>query len=327
LNHEQVIIIGAGPCGLSAAIALQNIGIQPLVIEKEMLAHSIYQYPTYMYFFSTSELLEVGGVPFTTPNEKPSRVEALNYYRQVAKQHQIRIHAYEEVLSVHPTHPGFELQSITRFGESRSYSAERVIIATGYFDNPNHLGIPGEDLSKVSHFFREAHPYMGMNVAIIGGNNSAIDAALELLRVDAKITVVYRKHQYSPTIKPWVLPIFQSAVEKGRIQMIFDSQVIRITQTAIEVRHNSNQQTVALPNDFVLALTGFRPDRDFLNAIGVTMDKDSDKPMFDPATMETNVNGLYVAGVIASGRDANEVFIETGRFHGRLIAEHILTQR
>lgn len=324
MQKEQIIIIGAGPCGLSAAIALQQIGLHPLIIEKEMIVGSIYRYPTYMQFFSTPELLEIGGLPFTTPNEKPSRAEALSYYRQAAKHHKLRINTYEEVLSVTPANPGFIVQSRTRFGESKTYAADRVVIATGYFDNPNRLGIPGEDLFKVSHFFRESHPYTGMNVAIIGGNNSAIDAAMELHRVDANVTVVYRKREYSSNIKPWVLPTFRSLVDKGRIRMIFGARVTRITEKSIEVAQDDQSRT-ELPNDFVLALTGFRPDRDFLTAIGVEIDPETEKPIVNPETMETNIPGLYIAGVIASGTNANEVFIETGRFHGDLIARHLLS--
>lgn len=325
MQQEQVIIIGAGPCGLAAAIALQNIGLRPLIIEKEMIVRSIYLYPTNMQFFSTAELLEIGGVPFNTPNEKPTRAEALVYYRNVAKHHNLRIHAYERVIAVQPTGNAFIVRSVTKSGENREYRAGRVVIATGYFDNPNLLGIPGEDLSKVSHFFREAHPYTGMNVAIIGGNNSAVDAALELLRVDAKVTVIYRGPDYSPNIKPWVLPVFRSMVDKGRIRMLFRSRVVRISEGWIEVA-GPDGRTDRLDNDFVLALTGFRPDRSFLTAIGVEMDAETDKPRINPETMETNVPGLYIAGVVASGREANEVFIETGRFHGDLIAKHIASQ-
>jgi len=194
-------------------------------------------------------------------------------------------------------------------------------VATGYFDNPNMLGIPGEDLPKVSHFFREAHPYTGTRTAIIGGNNSAIDAALELMRTGAEVTVIYRGETYSGNIKPWVLPTFRSMVEQGRIRMMFRSQVTRINPDSIVVTTPDGE--VVLPNDFVLALTGFRPDRKFLEHTGVEMDDESDRPVYDPETMETNVKGLYVAGVVASGRNANEIFIESGRFHGHLIAEHI----
>lgn len=323
MQREQVIIVGAGPCGLSAAAYLLQNGVNPLIIEKAAIVNSIYQYPTQLQFFSTPELLEIGGIPFTTPNDKPYRVEALSYYRQVVKHHQIRIHTYEEVVEVTAADEGFDVRSHTRTGQTNHYHADKIILATGYFDNPNRLGILGEQLPKVSHFFREPHPYMGLDVAIIGGSNSAIDAALELTRVDARVTVIYRKSEYSRHIKPWVLPGFKSKVDKGLIRMLFNSRVTRITETAIEVTNELTGTSELQRNDFVFALTGFRPNRQFLAAIGVQLDPVTEKPIVNPDTMETNIPGLYIAGVIASGADANEVFIETGRFHGKLIADHL----
>ncbi|MCQ6560116.1 YpdA family putative bacillithiol disulfide reductase [Paenibacillus mendelii] len=322
MTDEQIIIIGAGPCGLAAAIELQAVGVDALIIEKRNVVHSISQYPTYMHFFSTPELLEIGGIPFTTANDKPSRIEALNYYRNVALRRQVRINAYEAVTSITPLAGGmYELTSLNRHGEQLSYQAKAVVIATGYFDHPNELGIPGEDLDKVSHFFREAHPYTGMKVAIIGGSNSAIDAALELERVGAHATVVYRGEQYSKSIKPWVRPSFESLVNKGRIDMRFSSRVIAIDSRSVTIE--SPEGTVQIDNDFVLALTGFHPDRAFLTSIGVTIEPEG-YPTFNENTMETNVPGIYLAGVVASKREANEIFIETGRFHGRKIAAHLI---
>ncbi|WP_373229280.1 YpdA family putative bacillithiol disulfide reductase [Cohnella sp.] len=322
---ENVIIIGAGPCGLSAALELQAIGLDPLLIEKNAVVHSIYQYPTYMQFFSTAELLEIGGIPFTTPNEKPSRREALQYYRDVALRRQLRIHAYESATSLTRNEQGlFRVETTDRFGALRIYEANFVVVATGYFDHPNLLGIPGEELPKVTHFFQEAHPYTGMKVAIIGGSNSAVDAAMELLRVGANITLVYRGESYSPSIKPWVLPLFEGMVRKGRIRMLFASRVIKIGERTVTVQEiKPDSQPFLLENDFVLALTGFRPERTLLTDAGATVDTDSTIPSFNEETMETNVPGLYIAGVIAAGREANEIFIESGRHHGELIAKHI----
>ncbi|MFC3768160.1 YpdA family putative bacillithiol disulfide reductase [Paenibacillus sp. GCM10012303] len=322
---EQVIIVGAGPCGLSAALELQRAGFDPLLIEKQSVVHSIYLYPTYMHFFSTPELLEIGGIPFSTPNEKPTRAEALNYYRNVALRENIRIRSYEQVTGIVRTDDGFRVTSLDKAGRAGSYEAKHVILATGYFDHPNMIGIPGEQLPKVSHFFREAHPYTGMKVAIIGGNNSAVDAAMELIRVGAEVTVVYRRDSISPSVKPWVRPLFDSMVTKGRIRMLFRSRVVAIEETHIVVE--GGDDTTELENDFVLALTGFRPDREFLQSAGIRMEGDPEKPLFDPETMETNVPGLYLAGVIAAGADANEIFIETGRHHGVAITRHILQQR
>ncbi|RXZ81833.1 YpdA family putative bacillithiol disulfide reductase [Paenibacillaceae bacterium] len=320
MQKEQVIIIGAGPCGLSAALELQAIGIDPLIIEKRNIVHSISQYPVYMHFFSSPELLEIGEVPFTTAGDKPSRLEALNYYRTIALRRQVRIHRFETVTDVQSNEGGFEVQSVNRHGEQLSYTADKIIIATGYFDHPNMLGIPGEQLDKVSHFFRESHPYSGMDVTIIGGSNSAIDAALELERAGAHVTVVYRGEGYSAHIKPWVRPIFESLVNKGRINMRFHSRVVHIDDREVTIEADSGTDKIA--NDFVLALTGFHPDREFLTKIGVVIEPEG-YPYFNEQTMETNVPGIFLAGVVASRREANEIFIETGRFHGRKIAGRI----
>ncbi|MEC0227120.1 YpdA family putative bacillithiol disulfide reductase [Paenibacillus alba] len=319
---EQVIIIGAGPCGLSAAVALQREGLSPLVIEKSSIVNAIYLYPTYLQFFSTPELLEIGGYPFTTPHDKPYRQEALVYYREVARREQLRIQSYEEVVSIEKLEAGFHVQTTNPFGQKKSYTAQHVIVATGYFDHPNLLGIPGEDSPKTTHYYKEAHPYTGTKVAIIGGNNSAVDAAMDLMRVGAEVTVIYRGPHFSANIKPWVRPIFESMVNKGRIHMWFNSQVERIEEHTVLVRKESEH--VTLDNDFVLALTGFRPDRHLLTSIGVTFHEETNAPLVDPETMETNIPGLYVAGVVASSKyDANEIFIESGRLHGLAITKHI----
>jgi thioredoxin reductase (NADPH) len=322
---ENVIIIGAGPCGLSAALELQSIGLNPLLIEKNAVVHSIYQYPTYMHFFSTPELLEIGGIPFTTPNDKPTRREALQYYRDVALRRELRIHAYEGATAITRKEDGlFQVDTADRFGFTRSYEARYVVVSTGYFDHPNLLGIPGEGLSKVSHFFQEAHPYTGMKVTIIGGSNSAVDAAMELLRVGAAVTMVYRGEGYSSSIKPWVRPLFEGMVNKGRIRILFESRVVQIDERSITVQPiQLDQPPIVLDNDFVLALTGFRPERTLLTNAGAEVNADSTIPTFHPETMETNIPGLYIAGVIAAGREANEIFIESGRHHGELIAKHI----
>jgi thioredoxin reductase (NADPH) len=326
LALEEVVIVGAGPCGLSTALELQKLGLNPLIIEKHCIAHSIYLYPTYMQFFSTPDLLEIGGIPFTTPNEKPSRLEALHYYRNAALRSRVRIQSYHSVEAITKNeHGGFQLQLCDRFGTLSITEARYVIVATGYFDHPNLLGIPGEQSSKVSHYYREAHPYSGTMVAIIGGSNSAIDAAMDLLRAGADVTIVYRGDGYSPSIKPWVRPIFESMVNKGRITMLFRSQIVQIDDRTITVRSEGTDRILA--NDFVLALTGFRPDRSLLLSAGVRMDEASTAPVHNPETMETAVDGLFIAGVAASGSDANEVFIETGRLHGGMIARRIAAAR
>ncbi|GIP31544.1 YpdA family putative bacillithiol disulfide reductase [Paenibacillus sp. J2TS4] len=319
---EQVIIIGAGPCGLSAASELKEQGLDPLIIEKGSIVDSIYRYPTFLQFHSTPELLEIGGIPFITPNEKPTRLEGLTYYRTVAERNQLRIRLYEKVLSIHSAEEGFELETEDRLGHVHSYRAKHVIVATGYFDQPNRLGVPGEDLPHVSHYYREAHPYAAMKVAIVGGNNSAVDAALELVRVGAEVTVIYRGAELSPYVKAWVRPLFESMVNKGKIRMLFSSRITEIATRYVTVETEGT--TSRLDNDFVLALTGFRPDRQLLQASGVEVDEETGAPQHNPETMETNVPNLYIAGVIAAGSRANEIFIENGRFHGKSIARSIV---
>ncbi|MGF7050482.1 thioredoxin reductase (NADPH) [Paenibacillus sp. DS2015] len=319
---QDVIIIGAGPCGLSAAIECNRRGLSTHIIEKHHIVRSIYLYPTYMQFFSTAELLEIGDIPFTTPNDKPFRHEALSYYRKVASHYQLNITSYEEAYSIEKHDGLFTVHTRDRRGQELHHEARQVVIATGYFDHPNYIGIPGEDLPKVTHYFREAHPYTGTQVTIIGGSNSAVDAAMELIRVGAEVTMVYRGETISNNIKPWVRPIFEGLVKKGNILLHLNARVTEIRIDSVVVTTNDGQESI-VDNDFVLALTGFHPDRQLLASSGVQLDGDMEKPVFNPDTMESTVPGLYVAGVIASGSNANEVFIESGRWHGRLIAEHI----
>ncbi|ANE47621.1 hypothetical protein SY83_16515 [Paenibacillus swuensis] len=321
---EDIIVIGAGPCGLSAAIELQQAGFRPLIIEKHNIVHSIYLYPTYLQFFSTPELLEIGNIPFTTPHEKPNRQEALAYYRNAAKLHQLRIQSYTEAVAVRKNDTIFEVETIRQNGNKETLKASHVVIATGYFDHPNRLGIPGEDLPNVTHYYREAHPYANMRTLIIGGNNSAVDAAMDLLRVGAEVTIVYRGEQLSAGIKPWVKPLFESMIEKGRIRMLLGSRVVNIEEQTVTV-DIGNSQTEVIASDFVLALTGFRPDRTLLATAGIHLTEGQTVPDYNRDTMETSVPGLYIAGVIASGSNANEIFIESGRHHGKYIAQHLIT--
>lgn len=323
---EDVIIIGGGPCGLSAAIECERLGLSAVIIEKYNIVQSIYLYPTHMQFFSTAELLEIGNVPFSTPNDKPFRYEALAYYRKVAEHFNLRVHNYEEAHTIKCKDDGtFEVHTMNRRGQTVIHEGRNIVVATGYFDHPNYLGIPGEDKDKVTHYFREAHPYAQTRVAIIGGSNSAVDAAMELVRVGAHIDMVYRGSGLSEHIKSWVRPLFESMVQKGRITLHLNARVHEILDDSVRLLHHDGT-TSELENDFVLAMTGFRPDRKLLTSVGVEMSKDMDKPKYDPQTMESSVPGIYVGGVIASGRNANEVFIESGRWHGKYIAEHIVSK-
>lgn len=318
---KDVVIIGAGPCGLAAAIACQRAGLDVLVIEKGPLVHSIYRYPTYMIFHSTPDLLEIGGIPFTTANEKPTRQEALSYYRLVASREQVPVHCYETVTAAEKSADGFVVSTTDRFGEKHRYASRYLVIATGYFDHPNRLQVPGEDLPKVSSFYKEAHPYAGMKVAVVGANNSAVDAALELERAGAEVTVICRGAELSEKVKAWTRPIFESMVKKGRIHIHYKSTVEAISERTIQIR--TEDGVMSLENDFVFTLIGYRPDRTFLQSLGVTSDPQSGVPEHHPETMETNVPGVYIAGVVAAGNHANAIFIENGRHHGEQIARHI----
>lgn len=316
MQHEDCIIVGGGPCGLAAAIALQEIGKSPLIIEKGNIVNSIYHYPTHQTFFSSSEKLEIGEVPFITENLKPKRNQALTYYREVAKRKVIRVNRYEIVTNVEKEKGDFIVAT-----SKGQYSTPYVVIATGYYDHPNYMNIQGENLEKVFHYFKEAHPFFDMDVTVIGGKNSAVDAAIELNKAGARVTVLYRGSEYSKSVKPWILPEFDSLVRNESIQMEFNANVVEIQEKSLIYEVNGIKKEVK--NDFVFAMTGYHPDHRFIKNMGVNIDSESGKPIFDEETMETNVEGIFIAGVIAAGNNANEIFIENGRFHGGLIANSI----
>jgi thioredoxin reductase (NADPH) len=320
-NMEKVIIIGAGPCGLASAIALKKKGIDALIIEKGNIVNSIYHYPTHQTFFSSSEKLEIGGVPFITERQKPRRNQALAYYRNVTERMELRVHSFEKVTSLKKDGPAFEIKTAKYLGKEQQYVAEHVIIATGYYDQPNYMNIPGEDLPKVMHYFKEGHPYYNKNIVIIGGKNSAVDAALELHKAGAKVTVLYRGDGYSKSIKPWILPDFDSLVRKGIINMVFNAHVNKISEEY--VAYTVNDQEYKIENDFVFAMTGYRPNFKLIKEIGVQFNQANGKPIYNEETYETNIKNVFVAGVVAAGNNNNEIFIENGRFHGSKIADVI----
>ena len=317
MESVNAIVVGGGPCGLATAIALQNIGVSSIIIEKGNVVEAIYKYPTHQTFFSTSEKLAIGDVPFIIEGRKPKRNQALVYYREVAKMKKLQVHRYETVERVEKQKDSFVV-----YTSKSTYKTANVIIATGYYDHPNLLGIPGEELPKVSHYFKEGHPYFDTDVVVIGGKNSSIDAALELHKAGARVTVVYRGSEYSSSIKPWILPEFEGLVRSGEINMLFDSHVEVITHEEVRIRQHENM--VDIKNDFVFAMIGYHPDHNFLKNMGVQIDDLSGRPLINESTMESNIENLYIAGVLAAGNNANEIFIENGRFHGELIANSIM---
>lgn len=313
MQMVDAIIVGGGPCGLSAAIELQNIGLNPIVIEKGNVVNAIYHYPTHQTFFSTSEKLAIGDVPFIIEERKPRRNQALVYYREVVKAKNIQVNRFEQVKAVEKLDDYFIVHS-----DKNTYKTPYVIIATGYYDQPNYMNIPGENLPKVFHYFKEAHPYFDTDVCIVGGKNSAVDAALELQKAGARVTVVYRGSTYSPSVKPWILPEFDALIRNGEIAMHFESSLDEIHEDHVVLTVNGEQQKIA--NDFVFAMTGYHPDHQFISKMGVSIDETTGRPTYNAETMETNVENLFIAGVIAAGNNANEIFIENGRFHGGQIA-------
>lgn len=320
MQKEKVIIIGGGPCGMSAAIELQERGFDPLIIERGNIVHSIYRYPTHQQFFSTSEKLSIGGIPFYSPERKPKRNEALVYYRKVAEEKKLRINSFEEVVRVENNNH-FVVETFKR-GERKLYQADYIVAATGYYDSPNSLGVPGESQDHVYHYFHEAHPFYGQKAAIIGGKNSAVDAALELEKAGAEVTVFYRGEDYSKSIKPWILPEFHSLAKNGYIKVIFNADIESISQRTLT--YSVSGTVYEEDADFVFAMVGYHPDHSFLKSMGVNIDMHSGRPEFNDKNMETNIQGIYIAGVIAAGNNANEIFIENGRWHGVNIAEDIL---
>jgi thioredoxin reductase (NADPH) len=322
MQKEKVIIIGAGPCGLASAIALKKKGIDALLIEKGNIVNSIYHYPTHQTFFSSSDKLEIGEIPFITERQKPVRNQALAYYRNVAERMQLRVNAFEEVISLRKNDSEFTIVTEMFSGGKKEYIAKHVIIATGYYDQPNYMNIPGEELPKVMHYFKEGHPYYNKNIVVIGGKNSAVDAALELHKAGANITVLYRGETYSKSIKPWILPDFDSLVKKEIIRMVFNAHVTKITKEF--VYYTVDDKEFKIENDFVFAMTGYRPNFDLIKTIGVQFNKENGKPIYNEETYETNIENVFVAGVVAAGNNNNEIFIENGRFHGEKIANTIV---
>lgn len=317
----DALVVGAGPTGLACGIELQNRGVNTVLVEKGCVVNSIYHYPTNMTFFTTPELLEIGNIPMTSLNEKPNRHEALKYYRRVAEHFKLDVRQYERVDRIDGHDNAFQVLTTDRLGCPHTYNARKVVLATGYYDVPNMLNVPGENLDKVLHYYKEPHPYYNHDVAVIGAKNSAAIAALELWWTGARVTLIHRGPGISDRVKYWIKPNIENRIRNGEIRGYFHSSVVEILQNSIRIATPEGE--ISLKNDFVFALIGYQPDLAFLNAAGITLERETQRPRTDPKTLESERPGIYLAGVIVAGMHTNEIFIENGRFHGKLIAETV----
>ncbi len=320
-SWSDVLVVGAGPTGMACAIEVQKAGFKAILIDKGCVVNSIYRYPTNMVFFTTPELLEIGDIPFTTSLAKPTRLEALEYYRRVAEHFQLHIRQYEWVKTIAGEDGDFRVTATDRHDAIHDYRARKIVLATGYYDLANQLEFPGEDREKVFHYYREPHPNYDTDVVVIGGKNSAAEAALDLWRHGARVTLVHRGSRMHDHVKYWVRPDIENRIKAGEITAHFNSTVQEIGDTWVMLETRGGP--LRLKNDFVFALTGYHPDYDFLRSVGIELATEQLRPVCDPENLESNVAGIYVAGVIVAGSRTNEIFIENGRFHGKLIAAHL----
>ena len=319
--RADVIVIGSGPTGLACAIEVQKAGFSVISVDKGCVVNSLFHYPANMIFFTTPELLEIGDIPFSSANPKPNRLEALEYYRKVAEHYNLDVRQYQRVETVIGGDNHFHITTCDRLGRVYDYGCRKVIVATGYYDRANLMHVPGEDLPKVFHYYREPHPYFDCDVLVVGGKNSAAISALDLWRHGARVTLVHRGPKLHSHVKYWILPDVENRIKNGEITAYFNTTVQEIE--ADYVMLNTGEGEVKIKNDFVFALTGYHPDYEFLRSMGIELSPELCRPVCDPITLESNVPGIYVAGVIVAGSRTNEIFIENGRFHGQQIAAHL----
>jgi thioredoxin reductase (NADPH) len=318
MKKYDLISIGAGPTGLACAIEATRVGLTALVIDKGALCNSLLHYPVNMVFFTTPELLEIGDLPLVCAAEKPTRLESLKYYRKTAEHFALEVRLYEQVTKLEGSDGNFVVSTVTENGTNGTYRGAKIAVATGYYDLPNELGVPGENLPHVSHYYTEPHPYWNQDVVVVGGKNSAAEAALDLWRNGARVTMVHRDAQLGATIKYWVKPDIENRVKAGQIPMHFKSTIKEITNDAAIIE--SPEGNKRLPAKQVFLLTGYHPDFAFIESLGVRLDPVTKKPAMNPETHESNIPGVYLAGVVIGGRHTSEIFIENGRFHGKQIA-------
>src|SRR5258708_7088158 len=324
-NSFDVLVIGAGPTGMASAIEAQRADFSAVLIDKGCLVNSLFHYPANMVFFTTPELLEIGDIPFTTAHQKPDRLEALEYYRNVAQHYKLDVRQYQRVMTVTGHDGAFHVHTRDRNDREHEYTARKIVVATGYYDLPNYCGVPGEELSKVMHYYTEPHPYYGMDVLIIGAKNSAAIAALELWRRGSRVTLVHRGPGIHKNVKYWIKPDIENRIANREVAAYFNSAVEEILPESVRI--NTPEGKRVLKNDFVFALTGYHPDYEFLQSLGMELTHPEMRPVCDPQTFESNVPGIYVAGVIVSGAKTSEIFIENGRFHGKQIAADLKKRR
>lgn len=316
-NHYDVLIIGAGPIGMACAIEAQKANLSYVIIEKGALVNSLFNYPVFMTFFSTSQKLEIGGVPFVTISPKPNRNEAVEYYRRVAEKFDLNIHLFESVNQVKKINDNtFEIST-----SKTSYTANNVIVSTGFYDVPLLMNIPGEDLPKVTHYYKDPHLYAFQNVVVVGANNSGVDAALETYRKGANVTLVVRSGDLGPHVKYWVRPDIQNRIKEGEVKALYNSELVEIRTGEVDIK--TAEGIITIPNDFVIAMTGYQPDFSMLKKFGIEL-PESLCPVYNEKTMETNVRGLYLAGVVCGGLDTHKLFIENSRVHAEMIVKNIL---
>ncbi|QOG00904.1 YpdA family putative bacillithiol disulfide reductase [Flavobacterium sp. MDT1-60] len=321
MTEYDLIIVGGGPIGLACAIEAQKKNLRYLIIEKGAIVNSIFNYPLYMTFFSTAERLEIGNIPFNCLAPKPGRQEALEYYRNIHRYFNFSIHLFERVITVQK-----QENSIFKITSNKnSYEAKNVVIATGFYDIPIEMNVKGEELSKVRHYYKEAHEYAFRNVLIVGANNSSVDAALECWRKGANVTMVIRKNEINNRVKYWVKPDIENRIAEGSITAYFESNITEIRENEVEIETPNGKVTIE--NDFVLALTGYKPDLAFLEKMGIQLSNDELKiPTYNPETMETNVEGLFLAGVVCGGMQTHKWFIENSRVHASMITDYITSK-
>lgn len=317
----DILIIGAGPIGLNCAIEAQKNNLSYLIIEKGTIVNSLYHYPLYMRFFSTAEKLEIDGTPFISPAPKPGRQEALEYYQGIARQRDLSIHLYEKVLKVFKIDDVFEIETT-----KGKYFAKNVVIATGFYDIPNLMNIPGENLPKVQHYYTEPYPYARQKVVVIGCSNSAVDAALETYRKGAEVTMIIRHSEISKSVKYWVKPDIENRISEGNIKAYFNAEIIKVTEQSV-IFKDHDHQIHEIENDFVLAMTGYLPDFEFLRNSGIELNGECLNPQYNMETMETNISNLYLAGVVCGGKDTHLWFIENSRVHAEMIVKNIVSKR